>query len=335
MAELLIEVNRGEIIESMHRGDIAVVNYKGDLLYYLGDPYKVTYIRSAAKPLQAMNVVLSSAYHEYDLTLDELAVMCDSHYGESFHTKVVERLLSKIYLTKEHLLGGSVHSLSSKVALQQAWDHRNPDQLVSDCSGKHAGFLAVCKKNGYPVHNYNAQDHPLQKEIVDIISKMCQYPSERIKIGVDGCSVPVHALPVFNMALGYARLANPVGLPNSYLKAASTVFDAMINYPEMIAGTDGFCTELIRNTHGKLIGKIGAEGVYCVGVKGSGIGIALKMEDGSMDRIPPVIIKILKDLKLLSQDEMATLRKFDPIENLNDLGEPVGEIRANFELNKV
>jgi len=335
MAEKLIEVTRGEIIESMHRGDIAVVNYKGDLLYYLGDPHKVTYIRSAAKPVQAMNVVLSSAYQEYGLELDELAVMCASHYGESFHREVVERVLAKIDLTKEQLLGGSVHSLSSKVALQQAWDHRTPDQLFSDCSGKHAGFLAVCRKKGYPLHNYNAPDHPLQQEILDIISKMCQYPGKQIKIGIDGCSVPVHALPVFNMALGYARLATPEGLSSHYLKAANTIFDAMVNYPEMIAGTGGFCTELIRNTHGKLIGKIGAEGVYCVGVKDSGIGIALKMEDGSMDRIPPVVLKILNDLKLLSQEELAKLGKYAPIDNMNDLGTSVGEIRACFDLKKV
>ena len=335
MSVKLIEVTRGDIAESIHRGDVAIVDYKGDLLYYAGNPHKVTYIRSAAKPIQALNVILSSAYKQYELSLKEIAVMCASHYGEDFHRETVEEILSKIGLNKEFILGGSVPSLSQEVALLQAWDNEYPDQLYSDCSGKHAGFLAVCRKKGYSVDDYLKAEHPVQKEVVDIISKVCQYPKERIKLGVDGCSVPVHAFPLFNMALGYARLAKPDNFQSDYEEASEIVFKAMNQYPEMIAGTNGFCSQLIRNTNGKLIGKIGAEGVYCIGLKKEGIGIALKIEDGSMNRIPPAVLKILEDLDVLTKSELKALEKYSPMDNLNDKNIIVGEISANFKLEKV
>ncbi len=334
MSVKLVEVRRGDVVESIHRGDIAVVNYKGDLLYYAGDPGKYTYIRSAAKPIQALSVVLSSAFTEFNLSYRELAVMCASHYGEDFHRETVEQILYKIGLSKENILGGSMPSLSNEVALMHAWENLQPDQLFSDCSGKHAGFLAVCQKKGYPVDAYMNPEHPLQQEILDLISQVCQYPVNRIKIGVDGCSVPVHALPVFNMALGYARLAKPSNFDSDLSEASNLIFKAMNKHPEMIAGTNGFCTDLIANTNGKLIGKVGAEGIYCIGLKREGIGIALKIEDGNMSRIPPVVIKLLKELNVLTQQELSSLKKYFPMANLNDVGTEVGQIQANFELTK-
>jgi L-asparaginase II len=334
MAVKLVEVTRGEVVESIHRGDIAIVNYKGDLLYYAGDPGKITYIRSAAKPIQALNVILSSAFDEYKISCKELAVMCASHYGEDFHREAVEQVLHKIGLSKENILGGSVPSLSNEIALKHAWNNQQPDQLFSDCSGKHAGFLAVCQKKGYPVKTYMNPEHPLQQEILYLISQVCQYPRERIKIGIDGCSVPVHALPVFNMALGYARLAKPNNFDSDLSEASQIIFKAMNQHPEMIAGTNGFCTDLIGNTNGKLIGKVGAEGIYCIGLKNEGIGIALKMEDGNMNRIPPVVVKLLDDLNVLTKEELFSLKKYYPIDSLNDLATKVGEVRANFKLNK-
>ena len=335
MSVKLVEVTRGDLVESIHRGDVAVVNYKGDLLYYAGNPQKVTYIRSAAKPIQALNVILSSAYRQFDLTLKEIAVMCASHYGEDFHRETVEKILAKIGLNKEFIIGGSVPSLSKEIALLQAWNNQQIDQLYNDCSGKHSGFLAACRKKGYSVDDYLKVEHPVQKEVLDIISKVCQYPKEKIKLGVDGCSVPVHAFPLFNMALGYARLAKPDNFQSDYEEASNTIFKAMNKHPEMIAGTNGFCSELIRNTNGKLIGKIGAEGIYCIGLKKEGIGIALKIEDGSMSRIPPAVIKILNDLNVLTGEEFHALEKYSPMDNLNDKSSKVGEISSVFKLTKV
>jgi L-asparaginase II len=334
MAVKLIEVTRGDVVESVHRGDIAIVNYKGDLLYYAGDPGKITYIRSAAKPIQALNVILSSAFNEYKLSYKELAVMCASHYGEDFHRETVENILHKAGLSKENILGGSVPSLSNEIALKQAWNNLKSNQLFSDCSGKHAGFLSVCQKKGYPIDTYMNMDHPLQQEILTLISQVCQYPRERIQVGIDGCSVPVHAFPVFNMALGYARLAKPVNFDSDLSEASQMVFRAMTQHPEMVSGTNGFCTDLIGNTNGKLIGKVGAEGIYCIGLKNEGIGIALKMEDGNMHRLPPVIIKLLSELNVLTEQELSLLKKYHPIDNLNDLGTKVGDIKASFELTK-
>lgn len=329
-----MEVTRGHVVESIHRGDIAVVNYKGDLLYYAGDPYKYTYFRSAAKPIQAMQVILSSAYETFRLDHKELAVMCASHFGEKMHRSTVEGILDKIGLKKEHILGGTVSSLNPEIALTQAYDQLTLNPLFSDCSGKHAGFLSVCVKKNYDISNYMKPDHPLQREILATISKICQYPQENIALGIDGCSVPVHAMPLFNMALGYARLGNPVMLDSIDNKAAQDIFIAMNRFPEMVAGTGGFCSDLIRHTNQKLIGKIGAEGIYCIALKEKGLGIAVKIEDGNMQRLPAVVMDIFRQLSVLTDKEKNSLSQYQNMKITNDLGQNTGQIRPVFKLSK-
>ena len=334
MAVKLVEVTRGKVTESLSRGDVAVTDAKGRIIYYAGDPHKYTYMRSSAKPIQALHVCLSGTAEHFGFSDREIAVMCASHYGEPMHRQTVEGILQKTGLTLQHLLCGTVTSLNPSYALQLAREGVELNPLFSDCSGKHAGMLAVCQYKGYPVDNYIDPDHPLQQEIVQLIGHICRYQVDDIAIGVDGCSVPVHALPLAHMALGYARLTTPSQLPGQQQKAAETIFRAMNRHPEMVAGTHGFCTELIRQTHGKLIGKIGAEGVYCIGLKNKNMGIAVKMEDGSMKRLPPVVLEILSQLDLLSDQEKQALEKYWHMHNLNDVQWKVGSIQPVFELKK-
>src|SRR6056297_957686 len=333
MAEPLIHVTRGKVIECIHRGDVVVVNNRGDVLYYSGDPFKYTYMRSAAKPIQALNVILSGAAKQFELSSRELAIICSSHYAEEMHLKTVQNILEKVGLSSDSLLAGASVSINKEIALKNAREKKDPSSLQNDCSGKHAGMLATCKYKGYPIDSYLSDNHPVQQEILSILSDICDYPSEKILTGIDGCSVPVHALPLFNMALGYARLTNPENLENRYKTAISQVVEAMIANPFMIAGTNGFCTDLIANTNGKLIGKIGAEGIYCVGIKEKNIGIAVKIEDGNMNMLPPVVTHVLKTLRVLSADELNNLEKYIIMDNLNDSGNKVGEIKPAFKLN--
>lgn len=332
MSDKLIEITRGEIVESMHYGDVVVVNSKGEILYQYGDPMKFTYWRSAAKPIQAFNVILSGAAQKYQFTDAELAIMCASHYGEEFHIKTIESILSKIGLTKDHILGGTVTSLSYDYALELAANHTPLNPMYSDCSGKHAGKLSVCMHKGYPIATYKELHHPIQQEILEVIAEMCDMQKEDIAIGIDGCSVPVHAMPIKNMALAYARIANPDNLKSAFREASQRVFAAMCKHPEMISGTNGFCTELIAATHNKLVGKVGAEGVYCVGIKDRDLGVAIKMESGNMAVLPPAVMQVLRDLEVLSSDEMKQLSKYYPITNTNDLHQKVGVIRSAFQL---
>jgi len=332
MSKKLIEITRGNIVECCHYGDIAVVNTKGEVLYSVGEAEKFTYMRSSAKPLQGLNVILSGAAEHYNLTNKELAVICSSHYAEPYHLETIQSILSKIGLNHKHILGGTVTSLSAKYALQLAWERVELNSLYSDCSGKHSGMLAVCRHSNYPIENYLSPEHQCQQEILRDIAYICELEEDDIQIGIDGCSAPVHAMPLYNMALGYARFANPADLDPSYQEACNRIFDAMNEFPEMISGTNGFCTELIKLTNGKLIGKVGAEGVYCVGLRNCGIGFAVKIESGSMAVLPPVVIQILKDLAVLTAAELSALSKYEVMPNTNDLNTVVGKIGAAFKL---
>lgn len=333
MSEILVNVNRGPIVESLHRGDIAVVNSEGKLLYSIGDPYKVTYMRSAAKPIQTLNVILSGAADKFKFTDEEISIMCASHYGEDFHRKTVEGIMKKIGLSVNDLLCGTTLSLNEEYKRQLIWNHVKLNPTNTDCSGKHAGMLAACIYKGYDIKNYNLEQHVIQKEIKKVVAEMCGIDEKKIYIGTDGCTVPVYGIPLYNMALGFAKLANPDNLSIEYKNAANRVFKAMNNAPEMVAGTNGFCTELIKNTHGKLIGKFGAEAVYCIGIKGMNIGIAVKIEDGNSNRaLYPVVMQCLEDLNVLDKEEKKALNKFKIIKNLNNIGKSVGEIKPIFNL---
>ncbi len=305
MSEILLEVSRGPLVENIHRGDIAVVGDGGKLLYYKGDPYKVTYIRSALKPIQALNVFLSGANEKYNFDYEEVAIMCASHYGEDIHLKTIDKTLNKIGLTQEDLLCKGSFSLSEKYKNYQLSSHIKLMPANSDCSGKHSGMLASCLASGYETKNYNSINHPVQHDIKKVVSDFCEIDEDKIAIGVDGCGVPVHGIPLYNAALGFSKFACSEKLEPKLKSYCDRIFQAMNNAPQMIAGEGGFCTELIKNTNGKLIGKLGADGVYCLAARNKGIGIAIKIENGNYARaIPPVIMRCLEDLDILTSEEI-------------------------------
>lgn len=332
MSEQLIEVTRSGITECIHRGDIAIVNNEGKLLGSVGDPHKITYFRSSAKPLQAMNVILSGAAARFQFSDAEIAIMCASHYAEKNHLETVQSILDKIGLNKNNLLCGTDTSLNPEYALKLANERTVLSPMYSDCSGKHSGMLSVCVHHNYSAHDYLEPNHPCQKEIKQVIAALCGISENEIHIGIDGCSAPVHGIPIYNMALGYARIANPEYLNEQYRNAANQIFAAMNKEPFMISGTGGFCTALIESTGGKLIGKIGAEGVFCVGVKERNIGIAVKIEDGVMKVIPPTVIRVLEELDILTKEELMKLDRFREINNVNDRKTVVGKIKPIFRV---
>ncbi|QUO37270.1 asparaginase [Dysosmobacter sp. Marseille-Q4140] len=334
MSEAIVQVTRGSIVESCHRGSVAVTNGRGDLIAYAGNPDFVTYIRSAAKPFQAMNILFSGAWEAFGFTEKELAIMCSSHYGEDFHRETIQGILKKLGLSHQDLLCGAPLSINPAYRDRQLWEHLPIDETNSDCSGKHCGFLAVCRKKGYPIENYTSPQHPMQKELLHIVSTMCSIPEAEIAIGIDGCGVPVHAMPLRNMAMGYARLTAPAQLEEPYRSAAKRITAAMAAYPEMIAGTGGFCTEFLRHTHGRFCGKLGAEAVYCIGAAGQDLGIAVKIEDGNYRALYPAVMSVLIQLKLLDEKERTALQAFSEPDNLNDHGIPVGKIRPCFSLHR-
>ena len=335
MSEKLINVYRGDVVESIHRGDVAVVTPDAKLIASVGDPHKYTYFRSSAKPLQALEVFLSGAAELFGFSDAEISIMCASHYAEDYHINTVKSILRKIGIDSSKLLCGASRSINPVIALQQAARGIEPQSILSDCSGKHSGVLASCLAARESIENYIDPLHPIQKAILGIIADICNYPGEKIGIGVDGCSVPVFALPIYHMAVGFARFANPCYLDTRYQEPAERIFVSMNKHPEMVSGTGGFCTALIRATGGRLIGKIGAQGVYTIGIREPQLGIALKIEDGAIGMASLAAMHVLQELHLLSDSEYRQLSDFHHKPSINDAGIKVGKICPEFKLQEI
>jgi len=324
----LVEVVRGELTESQHLGSIAVVDNSGTLVLSYGEADLKTYWRSAAKPIQALPLVDSGAAAAFDLSPAELAVITASHSGEERHLELVRSILAKINLGEEHLKCGShlPYSREAKRKLRQAG--RKPGPLYNNCSGKHAGMLALCQHQGWDVENYLKEAHPLQKYLLDYISLFTDYPQEKIVRGTDGCGVVVYGLPLKNMALAFARLSSPLTVSEDLARAAHKIKAAMLAHPLAIGGEGRFNSVLLQATNKKLIAKSGAEGVFCFGYQDK--GVAIKIIDGHRRALPPVVMKILSELEVLNEEEENSLAKYFKPVVTNHRGEEVGFLEPVF-----
>ena len=282
---VLIEVTRGPIVESVHYGVIAVTDAGGDLLAWAGNPGTVAYYRSSSKPIQAVPLVESGAADHFGFTQREIAVICGSHGGEDIHVETVMGILDKIGLGPDALACG-VHmpyDRESARALQER--EESPTVLHNNCSGKHAGMLALAKYQGWPAGGYEMPRHPVQALMLETVAEFAGLDPDQVHIGVDGCGVSTFGMSVHHMALSFARLAEPDFWPEPRRGAAARITAAMTEYPEMVAARQGrLDTDLMRAAGGTLIAKAGAEGVYCVARLSSGdvpaLGFAMKLLDG-------------------------------------------------------
>lgn len=339
-AEPLVEVSRGPLVESVHHGHVVAVKPLGEVIASLGNPDLVTFFRSSAKPLQAIPLVSSGAADHFQFTGREIAIACGSHSGESIHVETVRVMLEKLGLNESALRCGVHEPFSIEVARQLIRDQQPPSVLQNNCSGKHAGMLALAKHIGAPIETYDELQNPVQQLILSTVSEFSGVPADKIAIGIDGCAVPVFGISVRAMALAYARLVSPppfVG--KSERVACERIVKAMMDFPEMVGGTKNrLDTELIKAGQGRLISKIGAEGVYTVGVLPcgdwpQGLGLALKIADGDDQRArPPAVIDALRQLEVLAANDLDSLSGYSPTIVKNRRGERVGEARAAFSL---
>ncbi len=336
----LVEVRRGPIVESLHRGHLIAVDGSGQTITALGAPETVTYVRSSGKPFQAIPLIASGAADRFGFTTQEIAIACGSHSGEPAHVETASSMLRKIGLDESALKCGVHVPFSAEAARELARNQKPPSVLQNNCSGKHAGMLALAIQLGVPSETYDEWTNPVQQEIGKAVSQFSNVSQGNIVIGIDGCGAPVFGMPVKAMALMYARLVSPPADFDFGLRNACTrIVNAMIEFPEMIGGTtDRLDTELIRAGRGRLISKIGAEGVYTVGVLPceewpSGLGLALKIEDGDDQRArPPAVIEALLQLGVLANQDLKTISGYAPTPITNRRGERVGEARAAFTL---
>ena len=339
-APVLVEITRGSMVESRHRGIIAVIDAAGGIIAGLGDIGITTWFRSAAKPFQTIPLIASGAAAHYGLTSRELAVITGSHSGESIHLEAVLSILNKIALDESALKCGAHMPFDDVSAKQLCAENRQPTTLHNNCSGKHAGMLAFAKHIGALVENYIDPDHPIQRRIRSELARFANVSVDEIKIAVDGCSAPVFGLSVEAMAQSYARLvaAEHTEIEPKLATAAEGVVNTMIEYPEMVGGTrNRLDTDLMLASKGQIISKVGAEGVQLLGVKPNerypkGLGIAVKIEDGDVRRArDPVVIETLRQLGLLNDDQLAQLTRYARSIIFNHREIEVGAVRTCFK----
>lgn len=341
--EPLVEVIRGSLTESRHRGHIAAVEPPANMVAQLGTPEVVTYLRSSAKPYQTIPLIASGAADRYGFTPAEIALACASHSGEEIHVKIVKSMLQKVGLPPSALKCGTHEPFSHEVSRKLRVSGKEPDVLQNNCSGKHAGMLALALHLGAPTETYDRPEHPVQLAIAGTVSAFSDTPVEELTTAIDGCGVPVFAVSVKAMALMYLRLvAPPSDFDETTHKACERVVAAMIRYPELIGGTKGrLDTEIIRAGKERLISKVGAEGVYTLGVLPCaewprGLGFALKIEDGDDHRArPTVVTESLRQLGILKDKALEAVAPYSFFHVRNHRREPVGEVRAAFELKRI
>jgi L-asparaginase II len=334
---ILVEVTRGAILESRHRGAIVVTDSNGDVIKSLGDEVLLTSTRSTIKPIQAIPFITSGAADHFNIDERELAVVCASHEGEPIHTETVAGMLERAGLDESALRCGVQTPYDAGTAKKLEEEGKPFTQLHNNCSGKHTGMLMTAVLRGLDLDDYVSLEHPVQRELIKTFARMTDL-DENIPAAIDGCSAPTFGVPLRSLALAFARLVNPPGEDSIHSQATHRIVSAMLSHPEMLGGTKGvFDTELLRAAHGKLVCKVGAEAVYCVGVLPSeqfprGAGIAIKIEDGANRGLAPTVLETLRQLGVLDEAELAQLNSFHNPAVENRRGLKVGEVRAVFEL---
>ena len=336
-----VEQLRGGWVEAVHEVHVAVVDSTGGLVARTGDPELGTFWRSAAKPFQALPLVEDGAAAQFGLTSEELALACASHSSEPDQVARVRELLGKIGCSERDLLCGPHPPLSDRVAQDYQTRGLRLTAVYSNCSGKHAGMLALARHHDWPTEFYTRLEHPVQQRCLAEVSRWTEVGVGDIRTAVDGCGVVCFGLPLRNMALAYARLGNAeVGMRNAELHgevargttpadtfrtphSAFRIIEAMLRHPELIAGEGRPCTEIMRAHPGRVIAKVGAEGVYCALLTQERLGVALKVADGHAVASALAIAAVLEELGLRPRPAGLTARP-----NVNTRGETVGELRV-------
>ncbi len=341
----LANVYRGAQIESFHTGSIAVVDSTGRLLACAGDPATRTCLRSAAKPFQAIPLIEYGGAEEFDLTGEEIALTCASHGGEPIHVSTAAAMLRKGEFDESDLLCGAHVPYDEKAAAELRASGEPPSPLHNNCSGKHAGMLLATRVMDVPSSRYIDADHPVQALMRTTIADFAGVTTDEIPLAIDGCGVPAFFLSLYRAAFAYARLM--AGVLDRYSESGSRVVEAMTSFPHYVAGSWSITTPLMAAFDGALLAKEGAEGFYAMALSPAireeltdrlrlpddcAIGVAIKINDGSMERgRNPVILRTL-DLLGIDVAARPTLSRYREWPLRNVAGKLVGEVRAEFEL---
>ena len=322
MTQLSVRSFRGDFVETSHDVVVAVSDHEGNLVASSGDPDLITSMRSAAKPFQALPLVEDGVVDRLGITEPELALACASHNSETYQVAIVRDWMERLGLTEGELICGPHPALATELGFPRQDGSRDevdlaePSRVASNCSGKHTGMLALAQHRGWNKNDYGLVEHPVQQRCRVAISEWCGVPHGDLGVSVDGCGVISWVLPLRALAAGYARLANASG-------AARHIVAAMTSYPDLVAGKGRLCTALMRAYPGEIVAKVGAGGVYGVGLIGKRMGVAIKAMDGNYRAAAVGLLAVLSQLGLEPAPE-STLPDFSRPVILNTNGESVG-----------
>ncbi|KAF4421752.1 L-asparaginase [Fusarium acutatum] len=340
--------DRDGIVENVHRVHVAVTDSYGNILYAAGNPARVTLARSAAKPAQALAVIETGGFQDAGFDEIDLALMCASHNAEERHVERARSMLVKAKAQESDYSCGGHASLNP--AVNRAWAQKGLDVtggIYNNCSGKHAGMMAGALALGASITDYHSPDHPMQVQVKKVVEQLCPEPS-RVQWATDGCNLPAPAFPLFYLAHTYAVFAAGVdsaeqeGSPSPRTINLARIFRAMSSYPEFVAGEGRFCTELMRVYKGQLIGKVGADGCYGVGIRESeqtrsvgargSLGISVKVDDGNLDILYAVVADVLEQLNIGTPYTRQALEKWHYFKRKNTMDVVIGSVSFDFKL---
>lgn len=333
-SEILVTTTRGAILDLYTTGTIAVVDSFGRLLYSAGDTTKLAFARSSAKLMQAMVPVSTGACTHFGFTQREIAQICASHSGEAIHIATIRGILKKIGLDESYLQCGAHYPFKEDITAAMKERGETPLPIHNNCSGKHSGMLTCVQYFHEDPFTYYKPDHPHQKRITQTIGEICGYAPEQIVLGLDGCGVPVHALPIERFAYGFARMCNPGSLPEKYQTAAKTIVDAVMANPVITSGSDRIDNKIMSRYPGKVVVKSGANGYFAGGIPEKGIGFAIKTDDGNAALRNIVLIEMLYQIGVIPKKDLEYFKAEHEISYFNHKQEYVGKSYAVFTLKK-
>lgn len=338
----IYQFSRGDVVESIHFGALAVVTSSGELMAHYGDPQGTTFLRSTAKPFQALPFIARGGADHFNLTDQEIAIMCASHSGSEEHIQVLQALQRKIGISETDLKCGTHPPYHTPTRQKLEENGVSPSANHHNCSGKHTGMIAHAILIGATIDTYLEPEHPVQQRILETITQMCSLEPDQVELGTDGCSVPTFAMPLYHAAWGWAKLVDPGKSPRNLHMGCRRITETMATHPLMVAGPDRFDTQLMQVTEGKIIAKSGAEAFQGLGItpgilsdSSPGIGIALKISDGDRGKRvkAPVALEILHQLDAITNQELDQLKKYAPVkERTNHRDILVGHGKPTFTL---
>jgi L-asparaginase II len=328
---VLAQFVRGNWVENRHRGAFCLCDANGNIEVSMGDIERPVFPRSAIKAMQALPMFETGAADKFSLDDKALGLACASHHGEEDHIAVAKNMLAATGLTADDLECGAhpPSNAAARKALEASGE--KPNALHNNCSGKHAGMLSVARALGVDTKGYAGRDHEVQKRVRKAVETVIGEGLTEDRCGTDGCSIPTWAAPLRSFARGFARMATGEGLPRDMAAAAKRLFDAATSHPHLIAGTDTFDTDVMAAFKGRLMVKIGADGVYCGALRDTGLGFALKCDDGSLPAVTAMIAAILQGISEPDDEALAVLKRYARKPMTNWRGIEVGVLEATAE----